>query len=93
LPTKAPNEKEMVGLKKNIEILMGYSIGNDGKLVSIGSIEESGFKFDNFTSYFLSADDNKKFFYEYGPFIINRETKRELFIRIKNQKNELHDKH
>jgi hypothetical protein len=84
-PVQAPDEKKMVDLKKNIEILILYKIGREGRWVTIKELEDNGFNFEVYTSMFPVANNINKCFVEYGSFIINRETKNNLFIRTKNQ--------
>jgi hypothetical protein len=85
IPIQAPEEKKMVELKKNIEVLISYNIGREGRWLSIKELDENGFVFEVYTSLFPVANNSNKYFVEYGPFIINRETKNYLFIRTKNQ--------
>jgi hypothetical protein len=85
IPIQAPDEKKMNELKKNIEILILYKIGREGRWVTIKELEDKGFNFEVYTSVFPVANNINKCFVEYGSFIINRETKNYLFIRTKNQ--------
>jgi len=85
IPIHAMDERKMVALKKNIEILISYNIGKEGRWVLIAELEKKDFDFEAYTSIFSVANKVDKYFVEYGPFITNRETKNKLLIRTKNQ--------
>ena len=85
IPIQALDERKMVALKKNIEILISYNIGKEGRWVLINELKEKEFNFETYTSIFSVANKDDKYFVEYGPFIVNRETKNNLLIRRKNQ--------
>ncbi|HNW70777.1 MAG TPA: hypothetical protein PKI01_10265 [Bacteroidales bacterium] len=86
IPTTVPLDTDREKfLRKNIEILKGrYLIGKDGMVVFTNELIEAGFNFEVYHSR-LPYSMGTKFYLEYGPYILSRETENKVFIKIKQK--------
>lgn len=71
-------------LKSNINILKQFLIGNDGIVVLASELKDKGFNFEVFHSR-IAYSFEKKYYLEYGPYVLSRETEHKILVKIKQK--------
>ena len=84
-PQKSVSPELMVGLNKNLDILRKYPIGWTNYWIKAEELENQNFDFNAYTTRFLSNNASNSFFLEFGPYVMNRETKNYFIIKHKQK--------